>query len=88
MNITRTSLPLSPAPAREVPRTQRSGEGAPGTQAAAAPQGEASLWDVLTPEEREFFTQQAALGTLRYGPRRDREPAQGAPIGRRLDVRG
>ena len=87
MNITRTSLPLSPAPAREVPRTQRSGEGAPGTQ-AAAPQGEASLWDVLTPEEREFFTQQAALGTLRYGPRRGGEPAPSAPLGQRLDVRG
>jgi hypothetical protein len=88
MNITRTSLPLAPSPAREVPRTQRSGESAPGTQAAAAPQGEASLWDVLTPEEREFFTQQAALGTLRYGPRRNSEPPQAAPRGQRLDVRG
>ena len=88
MNIARTSLPLAPPPAHEVPRTRRPGESAPGTHATAAPQGEASLWDVLTPEERDFFAQQAALGPLRYGPRRNTEPPLNAPLGQRLDVKG
>ncbi|MEO8199703.1 MAG: hypothetical protein ABI679_04195 [Gemmatimonadota bacterium] len=47
-----------------------------------------ALWDVLTPEERDFFQGQAALGPLTYGPaRRNAAPAP-VPIGQRLDVRG
>jgi hypothetical protein len=55
---------------------------------ASAPQPAESLWDVLTPEEREFFARQAELGPVTYGrPRRGTTEAQ-APLGGRLDVRG
>jgi hypothetical protein len=88
MEITRTSLPSAPVPLRETPRPQPAPADASGTQAAAVPSGEASLWEVLTPEEREFFAQQTALGPMRYGPRRGAEAPLAAPLGRRLDVRG
>jgi hypothetical protein len=54
--------------------------------AAAAP---ASLWELLTPEERTFFQQLATVGRLTYapGPRAD-EHATAAPTGQRIDVRG
>ena len=47
-----------------------------------------SLWEILTPEEREFFEQQAPRGPLTYRPgsmQVDRIPA---PTGRSIDVRG
>ena len=60
------------------------------TSAAPArpPVGEASLWDLLTPEERDFFAQQTALGPLSYRP--DGATRGGAPLptGRRIDVKG
>lgn len=87
MEITRTSLPSVTVPLRETPPT-RSRDDATAPSSAAAPTAEASLWDVLTPEEREFFAQQATLGPMRYGPRRGTESSLGAPLGRRLDVRG
>ena len=49
----------------------------------------ASLWDLLTPDERTFFQQLATVGQLGYGPgarAEDRNPA--APTGGRIDVRG
>lgn len=88
MEITRTSLPNVAAALRETTRPQPARDATPATPAAAAPAGETSLWEVLTPEERDFFTQQAALGPLRYGPRRASEAPVGAPLGQRLDVRG
>lgn len=54
----------------------------------AAPADAPSLLDVLTPEEREFFEQQAALGPLTYRPRGPQSDAALAPVGRRIDVRG
>ena len=87
MEITRTSLPPAPPPVRETPRPAPAPDGATESPAAAAPPAEASLWEVLTPEEREFFTRQAALGPLRYGPKRGGEVPVGAPLGQRLDVR-
>ena len=52
---------------------------------------ESSLWELLTSEERSFFSQQASMGALTYG----RAPgtattsqASAAPIGQRLDVKG
>ena len=87
MEITRTSLPPAPVPVREAPRPAPAPDGASEPPAATAPAGESSLWEVLTPEEREFFTRQAALGPLRYGPRRGAEAPLGAPLGQRLDVR-
>ncbi len=71
--------------------------GAPGraatdeaTTAAPArpPAGEATLWDVLTPEEREFFAQQTALGPLTYRPDGAARAGAPAPTGRRIDVKG
>lgn len=54
-----------------------------------APSGvEPSLFEVLTPEEREFFTQQAKLGPLTYLPTGNRQSPGAAPIGQRIDVRG
>ncbi len=44
------------------------------------------LWSVLTSEERAFFTRQAALGPIHYGPRKA-APASDAPLGGRIDVR-
>lgn len=88
MEITRTSLPSAPAPPRGTPHPQPSRDGETAAPAASAQTGEASLWEVLTPEERDFFTQQAALGPMRYGPRRGTDASPGAPLGQRLDVRG
>jgi len=59
----------------------------PAAPAATAP-GEGSLWDMLTEEERAFFSEQAALGSVTYRPGRSAQPAPAAPLGQRLDVRG
>lgn len=61
----------------------RSQSAAPATSTASR---DHSLWDVLTDEERTFFSQQSALGTLSYGKPRGAE-APSAPTGQRLDVR-
>ena len=57
----------------------------------AAPAAGSSLWDLLTPEEQDFFTRQTALGALTYG-RASKNSApptpQGAPLGGRIDVKG
>lgn len=76
--------PLVPATA-DAPKPAP--KGAP-AEAAAPEVRETSLWDVLTDDEREFFTQQAQLGTVTYRPKRPAAPAAGAPIGQRIDVRG
>jgi hypothetical protein len=83
MNIARTN-PLTSLPG------ERAGERAPAAarRDAVVPTSASSLWEVLTPEEREFFAQQQALGPLTY--RRGGAPASDAPAptGRRIDVRG
>jgi hypothetical protein len=56
----------------------------------ATPPNDSSLWDLLTEDERAFFSQQNSLGALTYGRGRaaaSTAPAAG-PIGQRLDVRG
>jgi hypothetical protein len=70
------SLPPQPAVAR--PAAPPLESSAPGV---ASP---VSLWEILTPEERAFFAEQAALGPLSYAP--GAAPAL-APTGQRLDVR-
>ena len=47
-----------------------------------------SLWEILTPEERAFFEQQASLGPITYRP--GNRTTDGVPVstGRRIDVRG
>lgn len=68
------------------PSRQSSGAAAPESKTPVTAAREHSLWEVLTEEERSFFSQQAALGTLTYGkPRSDGTPS--APTGQRLDVR-
>jgi hypothetical protein len=60
----------------------------PEAPAITAASGEpASLWGLLTEDERAFFQQQAALGSLTYGRPSAAAPAAGAPTGQRLDVR-
>lgn len=84
MHIDRTpppAPPIAPAVARPAPAAPRS---AAADGATPAP----SLWDVLTPDERAFFEQLAALGPLAYGPAGGRETGPAAPLGQRLDVRG
>ena len=56
----------------------------------AAPASGSSLWDLLTPEEQDFFTRQTALGPLTYGPASSASSAKPdcAPLGGRIDVKG
>jgi len=65
---------------------------APAAAAPASPPAPpaASLWGLLTEDERAFFAQQALLGTLTYGRTASAAPAPtpGAPLGQRIDVRG
>lgn len=56
--------------------------------AARPPVGATSLWEVLTPEEREFFAQQSALGPLSYRPGGAVRDVASPPTGGRIDVRG
>lgn len=62
--------------------------GGPADPAAGAPApAPATLWELLTPEERAFFAREQSLGPLSYSPGRPRAAAD-APLGGRLDVRG
>ncbi len=62
---------------------------APGTLPAEAPPGtDPALWNVLTTEERAFFSKTAALGPLTYGKIKNATlPTPPAMRGGRLDVR-
>jgi hypothetical protein len=62
---------------------------APAQPAAASEAKSTTLWDLLTEDERAFFTQQAALGSATYRPGRAAAAPQttGAPTGQRIDVR-
>jgi len=63
-------------------------DAAPAGAPAQAPQ-EASLWEILTEEERAFFQEQASLGPLTYKPGGSgKVPSSAAPTGQRIDVRG
>ncbi len=72
-----TEAPLRP----QASRPERS------EAAAKAPPG-ATLWELLTPEERAFFAEQSALGPLNYRPGPSAAKAPACPIGSRLDVKG
>ena len=61
----------------------------PATQPPAAPAAKAtaSLRDVLTSEERDYFAQLEQLGPLTYGRRPNApQPGLDAPRGQRIDV--
>lgn len=46
----------------------------------------ASLWDVLSPEERAFFADSATLGALTYRPGGRTPESLSAPVGARIDL--
>ncbi len=73
-----------PAPQSASPLARPSGA-RPAPAPAAAAEPAASFMDVLTPEEREFFAQLSAMGSLTYRPGSADTPA--APTGQRIDVR-
>jgi hypothetical protein len=77
-----------PAAAAKAAAAPASTAAAPAAQQAQAPQ-QSTLWQLLTEDERAFFTQQAALGSATYRPSRaaTAAPAPGAPTGQRIDVR-
>jgi hypothetical protein len=85
MQVTGLSLalgtPVLPAAARRGPPD------ATGAARAAGPAPD-SLWHILTPEERDYFTQLAALGPLTYRPGGAPGREAPTPVGGRLDVRG
>jgi hypothetical protein len=86
----RPFAPAASAPARP-PHAHGAHAGHHATKSAdAQAPKDSSLWDVLTDEERDFFSQQASMGALTYGRARAAAPAAttAAPIGQRLDVRG
>ena len=76
--------PLSSQPITYSPRPRAAAR----PEAATAPAAEHSLWDMLTEEERQFFSDQAALGPITYRAGGSAAPAPAAPLGQRLDVRG
>ena len=88
-----SSLPLRPY-APPVLSGTGVARGAAATTAARPPEqapAESSLWELLTTEERSFFSQQASLGALTYGRGSSTAaatPGNAAPIGQRLDVKG
>ena len=58
------------------------------TDAPPATGPAASLWEVLTPEERAFYLQQQALGSLTYRPNGNPGGSCSMPTGQRIDTRG
>ena len=76
-------VPFSPVPQRPA-KPYAPAAAAPDTTSPDAP-GDASLWSLLTEDERTFFTEQANLGPVTYGRPRSTNPP--APIGQRLDLR-
>lgn len=83
--------PLAPA-AGAYARAAKAATRTATPSAASDPQAPAdsSLWELLTADERTFFSQQASMGALTYGRSRAAAAASvpAAPIGQRLDVRG
>lgn len=52
------------------------------------PAAEPSLWELLTPEEQEFFLRQMTVGPITYRPNGTAGESAPIPTGRRIDVRG
>jgi hypothetical protein len=87
-----SSLPLRPyaPPALSGAGVARGSAASAARKPEQAP-AESSLWELLTSEERSFFSQQASLGALTYGRGSSSAAstsASTAPIGQRLDVKG
>ena len=76
--------PTSVPPSGAAPAAPR--PAAPAASATPPAMAGATLWDILTPDEREFFLRMADMGPLTYRPGATPRPA--APTGGRIDVRG
>ena len=50
--------------------------------------GDATLWDLLTPEEKTVLERHAGLGALTYRPNGRPAADLSVPTGRRIDIRG
>ena len=79
--IPESSLQL---PAIEGKATLPSKEKAPETQSRAG----ATLWALLTEEERLFFAQQSSIGPLTYSPGDRGAETMLGPVGQRVDRKG
>jgi hypothetical protein len=73
-----------PAPASNTPKSQQAAESAEALSAAAPEGVDPALWNVLTTEERAYFSRIRSLGPLTYGP--SSTPARPALRGGRIDV--
>ena len=84
--------PSDAASVRDVAKAVRAGEPnqARASEPGATPRSgqTESLWDLLTPEERDFFTRAATMGPLTYRPTGKTHLGDVAPTGQRVDVRG
>lgn len=91
MHISRTNpYGITPAPAPARPAAPAPAA-VPASGAKPSTAAGASLWNLLTPEEQEFFARQSELGALTYGPSGSGQSAKQAgraPLGGRIDVRG
>ncbi len=59
----------------------------PGPPEAKPAGQDATLWDILTDEERSFFLSRTARGPLTYGRGTGHHDTPQAPVGQRIDVR-
>jgi hypothetical protein len=84
MSIEGIGIPSGAIPGLESSRGPAPAE-AP-TRAEASPEAR-SLWEMLTPGEREFFSRLEALGPLTYRPGTAKAPPSAAPTGQRIDVK-
>ena len=73
---------------RDAVAPSRPAEGSAPAEAAPMAGPAASLWEVLTPEERAFFLQQQALGSLTYRSNGNPGGLTSLPTGQRIDTRG
>ena len=86
MNISQPSPLSSQLVTQARPTLDRSNRSETEPESAKVPaKGQRSLWEILTPEERDFFAQTPALT---YRPGTQNRESKPTPLGRQLDVRG
>ena len=88
LSIPRMLPPVDRPEERPAASSTRARGGHPQAQPAGPSDAQGAFWELLTPAEREFFTQQGALGPLSYGPRAARRDPAPGPLGQRVDLRG
>jgi hypothetical protein len=87
MNVSGPVPPVTPVVRQSITRANALSGAAESNGASRTTQAE-SLWDLLTPEERDFFTKAAEMGPLTYRPGGKGNLDGAAPTGQRIDVRG